>query len=291
MNLIKKISIGTAQFGMNYGERNKKALSFTKIRKILTYARSIGIQNIDTAFNYGRAEEKLGIVGVKNWKISTKFSKIPSNENPVYWIEKHLKKSLKRLKIKKINTLFIHDFNSINKNEKKAEDIMKFLKYLKKIKLIKNIGISIYDPKILNRIIDLKSIDVLQAPANIFDRRIFQNKNVEILKDNNISLEIRSIFLQGLILEKLNNIPKKLNDYLIYFKKIEKLSNKMNTTKISIALSVLNNQRFDKLIIGFNDENELKEIVENIPLKTKNLKPFFIKKKNFLINPYLWNTK
>ena len=51
---------------------------------------------------------------------------------------------------------------------------MKFLKYLKKIKLIKNIGISIYDPKILSKIIDLKSIDVLQAPANIFDRRILQ---------------------------------------------------------------------------------------------------------------------
>jgi aryl-alcohol dehydrogenase-like predicted oxidoreductase len=194
------------------------------------------------------------------------------------------------LKIKKINTLFIHDFHSLTE-AKKTADIIKFLKYLKKIKLIKNIGISIYDPKILSKIIDLKSIDVLQAPANIFDRRILQNKNQEILKDNNISLEIRSIFLQGLILEKLNNIPKKFKDYLIYFKKIEKLSNKMNITKISLALSVLKNQRFDKLIIGLSDENELREIVENLPLRTKNLKPFFIKNKNFLINPYLWNKK
>jgi aryl-alcohol dehydrogenase-like predicted oxidoreductase len=290
VNLVKKISIGTAQFGMNYGERNKKALSLIKIKKILAYATSIGIQNIDTAFNYGRAEEKLGIVGVKNWKISTKFSKIPLNKNPVYWIEENLKKSLERLKIKKINTLFIHDFHSLTE-AKKTADIIKFLKYLKKIKLIKNIGISIYDPKILSKIIDLKSIDVLQAPANIFDRRILQNKNQEILKDNNISLEIRSIFLQGLILEKLNNIPKKFKDYLIYFKKIEKLSNKMNITKISLALSVLKNQRFDKLIIGLSDENELREIVENLPLRTKNLKPFFIKNKNFLINPYLWNKK
>ena len=114
---------------------------------------------------------------------------------------------------------------------------------------------------------------------------------IKILKDNNISLEIRSIFLQGLILEKLNNIPNKFKNFLIYFKKIEKLSNKMNITKISLALSVLKNQRFDKLIIGLSDENELKEIVENLPLKTKNLKPFFIKNKNFLINPYLWNKK
>ena len=119
----------------------------------------------------------------------------------------------------------------------------------------------------------------------------FKNKNKKILKDNNISLEIRSIFLQGLILEKLNNIPNKFKDYFIYFKKIEKFFNKMNITKISLALSVLKNQRFDKLIIGLSDENELKEIVENLPLKTKNLKPFFIKNKNFLINPYLWNKK
>ena len=44
---------------MNYGERNKKALSLIKIKKILAYARSIGIQNIDTAFSYGRVEENL----------------------------------------------------------------------------------------------------------------------------------------------------------------------------------------------------------------------------------------
>ena len=54
----------------------------------------------------------------------------------------------------------------------------------------------------------------------------------------------------------------------------------MNITKISLALSVLKSE-FDKLIIGLSDENELKEIVENLPLKTKNLKPFFIKNKIF----------
>ena len=47
-----------------------------------------GIKYIDTAHSYGDAEEVLGKIGVKNWKISSKFPSIPKNKNPKNWIEK-----------------------------------------------------------------------------------------------------------------------------------------------------------------------------------------------------------
>ena len=67
-----QISLGTAQFGSNYGNTNKKKISLSNVKKILSFASKNGIKYIDTAHSYGDAEEVLGKIGVKNWKISSK---------------------------------------------------------------------------------------------------------------------------------------------------------------------------------------------------------------------------
>ena len=71
-----QISLGTAQFGSNYGIINKKNF-IIQYKKILSFASKNGIKYIDTAHSYGDAEEVLGKIGVKNWKISSKFPSIP----------------------------------------------------------------------------------------------------------------------------------------------------------------------------------------------------------------------
>ena len=60
-NLIKrKLIIGTANFGLNYGIKNNyNKLSFEKVKKILNYAKKNKIQVIDTASSYGDAELKI----------------------------------------------------------------------------------------------------------------------------------------------------------------------------------------------------------------------------------------
>ena len=55
------LSLGTAQFGMDYGVTNKSGKIESKdIIEILKYANKIGINFIDTAQAYGQSEKLIG---------------------------------------------------------------------------------------------------------------------------------------------------------------------------------------------------------------------------------------
>ena len=132
----RNISLGAAQFGSKYGVTNKTKLSLDQIRKILNIAYKSKITNIDSAYNYGNAEFNLGKIGMKKWKVSSKFPKIPQNSDPETWISNCVTKSLDRLKINQLETLFIHDTDNV-KNFSYYKKIFDSMDLLKKGVLLK----------------------------------------------------------------------------------------------------------------------------------------------------------
>tara|TARA_X000000950_G_C13835112_1_gene627841 strand:- start:562 stop:1425 length:864 start_codon:yes stop_codon:yes gene_type:complete len=282
-----KISIGTAQFGMGYGvTNNKKFISNREIGKILSYAKKNKISKIDTAYSYESVEKRLGKFNLKKWKISTKIPTTPNQINLDYWIKKKINISLKRLNIKKFDTIFIHDMNEL-KNLKKFEKIYFSLLRLKKQKITKYIGCSIYEPNDLKKILKFK-FDVIQAPANIFNDEIFKKKNVSFLKNRGAKLEIRSIFLQGLLLVNPSKLPRIFKKWKEIFLKLDYFHKKKKISKISMAFSILRGKKYRSVIVGISSFNDFKEIIRN--MSKKSIKPpnFKIFNKEKLINPKKW---
>ena len=71
---MKKIVIGTANFGMDYGiGHNQNKLIDSDIVDILKTAKKLGIDTIDTAIAYGNSLNRLGKLGIHNFKIITKL--------------------------------------------------------------------------------------------------------------------------------------------------------------------------------------------------------------------------
>ena len=56
----KKIYIGSAQFGSNYGITNNNFLNTNEIKKISAFAINNNINNVDTSPMYGNSEEIIG---------------------------------------------------------------------------------------------------------------------------------------------------------------------------------------------------------------------------------------
>ena len=107
-----------------------------------------------------------------------KFKKDNSN------IEKIILNSQKKLKVKKINTLYVHDTKQLL--QKKGKRIYSEMVKLKKKKLIRNIGISVYTTKETYDILKKFKIDVIQVPFNLLDNR-FLNKNfLRFVKKRNV---------------------------------------------------------------------------------------------------------
>jgi len=282
-----KISIGTAQFGMNYGITNKKkSLTISEIRKILSYAKKNKINKIDTAYSYGSAEKKLGKFNLKKWKISTKIPKAPNKTSLNYWVKKKINISLRRLNIKKFDTIFIHDIDEI-KNLKKFKKIYLSLLELKEQKITKYIGCSIYEPDDLKKLSKFK-FDVIQVPANIFNDEIFEKKYSSYLKKRGTKLEIRSIFLQGLLLTRPGKLPRQFKIWEKLFLELHNFHKKKKISKISIALSVLRGKNYRSVVVGVSSFSDFKEIIINISRKIIKPPNFNIINRDYLINPKKW---
>ena len=73
MTLRSKLSLGTVQFGLDYGVTNKNGqVTISQARDILDCAKQNNIKTLDTASLYGNSEKVLGGIGVDDYQIITK---------------------------------------------------------------------------------------------------------------------------------------------------------------------------------------------------------------------------
>lgn len=254
---MQKIILGSAQIGMKYGINNKIGqIQKTDAFKILDFAFEKGIREIDTASGYGNAEQIIGRYLKTNktrFRIITKCSGKNSRE-----INKEIKESLSKLKVKKIYGILIHRFDSYKKNH----EVYQALIDLKRKKIVDKIGFSLYYPKEAEYLLKHKeSIDILEIPYNLFDRRF--EALFEELKRKKIKIYARSVFLQGLFFKK----EKELNGF---FERVRKRIKSVNIiarkNRISLSAVCLNfvllNKNIDKILIGVDSLDNLSENVE-----------------------------
>ena len=203
--------LGTAQLGMPYGIANDTGKpELNNACSLIKAAWDEGIDYYDTAQSYGDSEQVLGyafrrIPGTERARIITKID--PNITDPVRFRESILQ-SLSRLNLPVLFGVLLH-------REEYLEDWnIKWGPALRKIRslgLIEHLGVSIYSPASAEKALACEGLDLLQFPANIFDRRILRSGLVDRLASSGITLFMRSIFLQGLILMEPYSLPPAMN--------------------------------------------------------------------------------
>ena len=295
---IKKIVIGTAQMGSDYGIKSSKLFaSNKKIKEIFNYARKKNITFLDTAMNYGHAQKKIGEFDKKGeFKIITKLSRVGnlSFQKLKLVITKNVLKALRELKRDAIDILLVHNFQDLYLNKKK---LLNVLEGLKKKKLIKKIGVSVYSPEEACYCLRIKKVNFLQIPFNILDQRWKNKKFIsELNKRKDVSIQVRSIFLKGLILNNSRFWPNSIKNSKEIIKKIEKLVIKFKKkNKIDLCLSYINSFQWISFItVGVDNVIQLKEIMNSnygkllyLPEK-KIIYNYFKKINDNVLIPTLW---
>jgi len=270
--MIQKLAIGTAQFGTKYGIANKRGqIPKQEVFKILDYAYQFGVNTLDTAYIYGESEEIIGEFIYKSGKDFYVVSKLPDiNGKESSEINGHIIESLERLKTSKLYGYLIHKFDNYIQNG----GIWEILMNLKKQGIVEKIGFSLYHPQELDILFDRKiKFDLIQLPYNIFDRRF--ERYFILLKDQNVEIHIRSIFLQGLFFLSPDDLPPKLKKAEKYLTQLQRLSKKYNLPINAICMNfVLTNPYIDKVLIGVDSLKQLEENIRAIDYynKVENLK-------------------
>jgi aryl-alcohol dehydrogenase-like predicted oxidoreductase len=284
-----KIALGTANFGQKYGLAGKIIKSDKKIEKIIQFANNSKIKLIDTSNNYGSSETLLGNNNLKNFKIITKL-KISNDEKKSNNLENivfnKVEESLLKLNIKKLYAILLHESNDLKSN--KRHKLIKVLKKLKKRNLVSKIGISIYNPKELNFIWPFWKPDIVQCPFNILDRRIYESGWLKKLKKNKTEIHVRSIFLQGLLLQNEKSMPRKFKKWKNIFKKWDNYCKKENISKIQGCINFIKSfKKISFVIIGFEDIKQVKNIISYFENDRKSYTTIACNDIR-LIDPRLW---
>ena len=282
-----KIAIGSANLGTRYGLFGKKKFDTKEILKVEKLLSKSKIKFIDTAHQYKKSEEIIGKSKLKNLNIITKI-KLPQQStlsvNEI--VNKIIFKSLKRLNKESIHSILVHDYKDLL--GKKGKEFLKELKILKQSGLVKNIGISIYDSKELKKIWKFWKPDLVQIPLNLFDQRILQSSWLNILKKNKIQIFARSCFLQGLLIGNYNSLTIPKNLYL-HLKKFDNwcIANKISRLKACLDF-VRQINKIDCIVVGFNDADQLNNILNEFKKKNKKISYKFKLNNLNYIDPRKW---
>jgi aryl-alcohol dehydrogenase-like predicted oxidoreductase len=260
---VSKFILGTANFNGNYGIAQKKNLELAQIDEILSFAQANNLNHFDTANSYGNSQKILGRLLEYSNPVQID-SKIGNQEcGTVESILESVQKSLSELKINKLSTLYLHDANSLlgdNKSSTK-NGLTKILE----MGLADHIGVSVYT---LNDLLECKKelivLSRFQVPENICDRRLSQSEEMlELASDNNV-INIRSIFLQGLLLMPVEAIPKSLSESRKSINDLELYAKKEAVDRIDLCIAYAKSISWaSKIVVGVESITQLRAILDS----------------------------
>ena len=178
---MTKITIGTANFNQSYGIKKFK-INRNEIKKILLKSKSNKIKLIDTAIDYNLSKRFLNSLDFAEHQIISKI-KLPNHKKKqfIQKIPLLIEKEKKKFKVKNLKGILIHNIKDLLV-KKYGEDFLKMLIEMKKKKLISKLGVSIYDPTDLDKLLRKFTPDIIQLPINIFDQRFLKNNILKKIK-------------------------------------------------------------------------------------------------------------
>ncbi len=285
---MNRIVLGGAQLGLPYGILNGgETLSREEVARILDTAAGHGIDAIDTAIAYGQSESVIGETAQNRFKIISKLPPIPLDvSNVSQWVRTQVDASLSRLKCTSLNALLLH--RSQDLTDAHGAELYAAINSLKVEKIIQRFGVSIYTPDELNGIIGTFDIDVVQAPLNVFDRRILGV--IDQLTALNIEVHVRSVFLQGVLIAKPENRPQRFQPWSEHFARFDEWVLSSGVSAMACCLGfALQQSGIAKLVIGTTSPESLTEIMTSIPNMKLEVPADLQSSSEQLIDPRVWS--
>ena len=259
---MSKIALGTAQFGLPYGISNVNGqVERAEINQIFKQARTAGITMLDTAIAYGNSEENIGATDSEGFEVVTKLPPLTGAETSIsQWVRSQIENSLTKLKRNSVYGLLLHNPADLLGDD--GDELYASLTLLKEEGLVKKIGFSIYTPTELDSLIPTYMPEIVQAPLNVFDRLLETSGWLSRLSKMNVEVHVRSVFLQGLLIQKPNERPANFEKWNQEFVNFDSWIESRHVSPLTACLGhVLSYPEISKVLVGVTSSNELAEII------------------------------
>lgn len=211
---VARLGLGTVQFGLPYGlARPQRVIEQDEVARILSRAWEAGVDLIDTAAAYGESESVIGMLRPPAAAFSIVSKTLPVRSDritpaDVERVVAGVHRSLALLRISTLDALLVHESNDLLVPG--GDALFAALVKLKSAGLVKRLGVSVYEPPVLDILLGRFPIEIVQLPLNVFDQRFVQHGRLAQWAARGVEIHARSVFLQGLLIRVAGDLPPRL---------------------------------------------------------------------------------
>jgi len=253
--------LGTVALGMPYGIGKTEMPKACEVGELFQLAKNAGICQLDTAPSYGLAEELVGAYAAPlGFQVWTKLSNIRIDEFALVNANDSIEKSIARLRKDKIACLQWHNWTS---DLQSNPYFLKIWKHAKENPQVAKLGASTYGVK--NAMAAVKSglFNLVQIEWNLLNQSVLDAVGEEA-KKRKVEIALRSIFLQGVLTDKGEDLTGPLSAFR---QKAKLLASEIGLTLNALALrSALDHPLQPKVLIGPDRLSQLQEICKDAQL-------------------------
>lgn len=227
----------------------------------MSAARSYQITGIDTSPGYGYAEELIGSSKITGNTVYSKIDDTTWNAGLDATRRAILKTSSDIGQNQLVGIMFHSASTLLQGGSKAADDLTK----LADQGLFEKWGVSAYSPEEIEKVLCIGSPDFVQIPANIADHRFANSGVLDLLKTQGIEVHVRSVFLQGFLLQESAELSGYFQKWSPWLAAAESLARDFGVSKMQLAvLPVLLDDRFDKIVVGIDSAAHLTDLYNQI---------------------------
>ena len=285
------LSLGTAILKDDYGISRKSQLRTDLDKKeFLKSAYELGVLHLDTAPSYGNAERLIGETFGNDSRISisSKISRLSCDSFSV--LVESVKSSLSKLNVVSLDSLLLHDASVLQGES--GSQVYRWMIEIKEMGLTERIGVSVYSKDELLWIKkECPEFTTFQLPEGIMNRESINSQELLKLHEAGNCLEVRSIFLQGLLLLDVSSLPTFFMPVRHLFSQFRDYLAANEVSALEACLTYSKSIPWASgIVVGAEDTGQLLEIIQFFESeKTLNCSSVPVLPQEFL-DPRRWRT-
>lgn len=257
---VSKLGIAAAQFGLDGMGASPRARSpEMEARDILSIAARARLSVLDVSGNHGRAEQVLGDLIPRPVPFRLTLAAARADRGPDF-VEAEARASLRRLAVERADAIIVSSPSELFGPHGAA--VWDRLQRLRDQGLFARVGVAAHasdDPVGVARRF---KPDVLQAPASLLDQRLLADGSLQRIAGMGIEVQLRSIFLNGLLFLPPDRVPAQLKGASGRLSKVRRMIAEGRSDPLQAALGfALSRVEASAVLVGVTSAAELSAVV------------------------------
>ena len=254
---LPKLGLAAAQFGLGAAPPPRGRTPEAETRAIFQVAQRAGLSVLDTSGIYGAAESLLGQLMPKPAPFRVTLGAVRGDRGPDF-VEAEARAALKRLGLARADAIVVQHAGELFSPMGAA--LWQRLQQLRDEGLFAKIGVSVHasdDPVGMAR---RYKPDIIQAPASLLDQRLLVDGTLEEVASLGVEVQLRSIFLHGLLFLPPDRIPTALRGAGI--SRVRRLIAEGRSDPLQAALGfALSRKEATAVLVGVTSAAELSAVI------------------------------